>query len=668
MNLNYIFRIFCLVCFILGIGTPVFSQLETTSKGRLKTNVEALNKLKLQEEQRLKQVKARAKSMNIDTISLVGFDTNGLPSYNEPHNSVAANTISTTLARNTFGLTGGGMTIGMWEPQTGDDGDQWGLPLHTHVEYGGRVTNHDIIPANYVPSNHASHVMGTLLADGSLTAGASRGMAYEAKGDAYDDNNDVAEMTAWAMDNIEGKGLVSNHSYGIPGGWRREKDGGTTYDKYTWLGGANTFNKDGDDLQFGYYTPGANSIDQMTYNAPYYLVVKSAGNQRNDNPKEDFFGDDEVRFKIGPDIYSDYVDYDEDLHPKGDGSQNSQITDWGNAKNVLTVGAIDPNSVLTDFSSTGITDDGRIKPDIVGMGFELFSTWGTGNATFDEASGTSMSAPNVAGSALLLQEAYSDEFGSDIYMRSATLKALIFNTAVDLGFPGPDFLTGWGRMNTYKAADLIKNAAYFNASSGAYIIEDVLSSTNLADTIIIHVKNSSSSSDYLDLTIVWTEKGGHVGGDVTAPELRNDLDLRLQNVSNNTEYLPQKPNDFFGGTADDRLNNAEKIRRARFNKGDQTYRVIVRHKTGNFYQGLPQHYSLVLSGVDRDCHHDINHNMAFVKDATYAAKRSIISSSVVKNNENVIYSAKEKMVLKPGFKADASNGSTFKTNFVGCTF
>lgn len=42
----------------------------------------------------------------------------------------------------------------------------------------------------------------------------------------------------------------------------------------------------------------------------------------------------------------------------------------GDAENVLTVGAIDKKKLLAPFSSIGNTADGRVKPDVVAVGFK----------------------------------------------------------------------------------------------------------------------------------------------------------------------------------------------------------------------------------------------------------------------------------------------------------
>jgi subtilisin family serine protease len=91
---------------------------------------------------------------------------------------------------------------------------------------------------------------------------------------------------------------------------------------------------------------------------------------------------------------------------------------------------------INESSSQGPTDDRRIKPDITGNGTGLISTSNTGIQDYAQATGTSMSAPNVTGSLILLQEYYNDLYNS--FMRSSTLKGIALHTADDAGRPGPD--------------------------------------------------------------------------------------------------------------------------------------------------------------------------------------------------------------------------------------
>ena len=126
--------------------------------------------------------------------------------------------------------------------------------------------------------------------------------------------------------------------------------------------------------------------------------------------------------------------------------------------NVISVGAIDKMGELAMFSSLGpaISITGEvIKPDIVAPGVDIFST--LPNNTYGLMSGTSSSAPHIAGVVALMWSANSELKGkidltekilfetSDPY--TGVIPICIGNTSI------PNNATGYGIVNALKAVE-----------------------------------------------------------------------------------------------------------------------------------------------------------------------------------------------------------------------
>lgn len=163
------------------------------------------------------------------TIELQGFHK-GKPVYYTTHNIVAAKTVSTDKIQpggsTGLNLQGDGRTIGIW------DG---GIAYRGHTSFkdaSGQYRVHDMDDSTDIIDDHATHVTGTMSADGDNSN--ARGMAEKAHIHSYDWNNDRNEMidaTIVASNPL----MLSNHSYGILAGW--SKKGSQWY----WYGDDNTY-------------------------------------------------------------------------------------------------------------------------------------------------------------------------------------------------------------------------------------------------------------------------------------------------------------------------------------------------------------------------------------------------------------------------------------------
>jgi len=218
-------------------------------------------------------------------------------------------------------------------------------------------------------------------------------------------------------------------------------------------------------------------------------------------------------------------------------------------KNVLAVANLTKSDIISSSSSKGPLPDGRIKPDVAAVGSSVNSTQPDNG--FASMSGTSMASPAVAGVLAVMYQAYRKKTNG-VDPNSGLMKAILMNSADDLGNEGPDFTYGFGRINARRAIECIENQRFFfgSVSQGNTNVHNLIMPANVSMAKIM---------------VYWVDPAATAGAN---PSLVNDLNTSIITPSSTIE-LPWL---MYAGTAPtpstcsapaikgvDNLNNVEQL-------------------------------------------------------------------------------------------------------------
>lgn len=475
-------------------------------------------------------------------FELIRVSEEGKPLYYRTFNVAAATSTRTNFLHNNGGLglniEGQGMTAHIW------DG---GIARATHQEYDGEGGDDrfSVGDGSSELNFHAAHVTGTVIASGFESA--AKGMAPKASAVGYDWSNDESEVAEAAANGM----LISNHSYGFAS---RDDDGEPSLPAF----------------YFGGYINDSRNWDNILYNAPYYLMVVAAGNEGNDDT-------------VNIDPLSGANSYDKLTGHST--SKNNLVIANGNDANINEDGTLS-FVIVSSGSSEGPTDDFRVKPDLMGNGTGLYSTYDTTDSAYNSITGTSMASPNVAGSLLLLQQYYKETYGN--FMRASTLKGLALHTADDVASVGPDAASGWGLMNAKKAAETVTKRDF----------QSIISEIELINGSTYTVAVKSDGLEPLLASISWTDLPGAVNSGTVndpTPVLVNDIDIRItKSAGDNSEtFLPWKLTSVSTNEKGDNI--VDPFERVEIENASGDYIITISHK--GTLDGGSQKISLIATGV-----------------------------------------------------------------------
>lgn len=236
------------------------------------------------------------------------------------------------------------------------------------------------------------------------------------------------------------------------------------------------------------------------------------------------------------------------------GTQYNTTPPPSNNKNAISVGALNSNNdSVTNFTSWGPSDDGRLRPVISAPGCQSTGDGGVTSLDDDNDSdyttlcGTSMASPTAAGVGALIYEDFRNNFAGMPDPSNQLMKVWLAHTAVDLGNPGPDNQTGYGSIRAVDAIEFVRTGNWD---------EDAVANGGVK-TYSVDVAPGESE---LKITMAWDDAPGtpNVGN-----ALVNDLDLVVIDPSGGRHYpwtvSSSSPSLPAVKTAEDHLNNIEQV-------------------------------------------------------------------------------------------------------------
>ncbi len=154
--------------------------------------------------------------------------------------------------------------------------------------------------------------------------------------------------------------------------------------------------------------------------------------------------------------------------------------------NTIAVGAVNANNLVAPFSSRGPTYDGRIKPDVVALGVDVFGVSTNGITRYTYGNGTSSATPIVGGIAGLLLSAFP-------HLSNVQVRDIFHETSGNAETPDND--RGYGLLSAAKAISF-PNLQNLN---GNYILHKAFIDSLNAGDVRLHYSTDNSNFSEADM-------------------------------------------------------------------------------------------------------------------------------------------------------------------------
>ncbi len=173
----------------------------------------------------------------------------------------------------------------------------------------------------------------------------------------------------------------------------------------------------------------------------------------------------------------------------------------GGAEDVITVGALNKNTAIAEYSSEGPTEEGRVKPNVAFVGSDVMSAQHNSGDGYVAFSGTSMATPGVAGTVALMLQANPDLSPFDV--RNILQETATYRECHYMGANQPcaeDLIPKNRQNNVYGHGHVEALAAVMEAAQRDYQLDDsitVVLETPIGDDNRIHLM----PGDALDISV-----------------------------------------------------------------------------------------------------------------------------------------------------------------------